>query len=265
MTPEQAELVDKARALLESEARIEAAWLAGSLGQGGGDSWSDVDLLALCGEGQRGDVSAALADATRRQFEPLLLNVLFGGAVLNVVLPEWQRLDISVAEPAELARYEAARLSELINRTGVQPSGHFPEIYEPSAQSLLPVVEEFLRVLGLAPVVLGRGDYVVLISGVDNLRRLTTDLMLEENRIGPWDRGGALKRRSLLTEEQYTQLESLPPLSADPVSAKANNEALAAIFLPRAKRLCADVGVTWPERLEEATRIHLANTLGYAI
>ena len=112
MTPEQAELVDKARALLESEARIEAAWLAGSLGQGGGDSWSDVDLLALCGEGQRGEVSAALADATRRQFEPLLLNVLFGGAVLNVVLPEWQRLDISVAEPAELARYEAARLSE---------------------------------------------------------------------------------------------------------------------------------------------------------
>ena len=265
MTPEQTELLERARALLENEPRIEAAWLAGSLAHGAGDAWSDVDLLALCAEGARGEVSAALASAIREKFEPLLLNVLFGGAVLNVVGPSWQRFDISVAEPAELNRYEAARLIELFNRTGAQPSGRFPESYRPSAQSLLPMVEEFLRVLGLAPVVLGRRDYVVMLSGIDRLRQLATDLMLEENRIGPWDRGGALKRRALLTEEQYRELESLPPLSPDPTSAKANNEALAAAFLPRARRLCAEASVAWPERLEAATRAHLAEAIGYAI
>jgi predicted nucleotidyltransferase len=265
MTPEQAALIDRARALLESEPRIEAAWLAGSLAHGGGDAWSDVDLLALCGQGARGEVSAALADAIRAAFDPLLLNVLFGGAVLNVVLPGWRRLDISVAEPAELGRYEAARLSELFNRSGAQPTGQFPAKYHPGAQSLLPLVEEFLRVLGLAPVVLGRGDHVVMLSGIDNLRRLATDLMLEENGIGPWDRGGALKRRALLTAEQYAELESLPPLSAEPASLKAGHEALAAIFLPRAKRLCAEAGVEWPQRLENETRAHLAQAIGYAI
>lgn len=265
MIPQQAELIERAQALLEAEPRVEAAWLAGSLGHGGGDAWSDVDLLALCSEGSRGEVSQALAGAIREAFDPLLLNVLFGGAVLNVVLPGWRRLDISVAEPAELNRYEAARLTELFNRTGAQPSGHFPASYRPSAQSLLPIVEEFLRVLGLAPVVLGRGDHVVMISGIDNLRRLATDLMLEENRIGPWDRGGALKRRALLTEAQYAELAALPPLSAEPAALKANNEALAALFLPRAKRLCAEVGLTWPSAFEEATRVHLADAIGYAI
>ncbi len=265
MTSEQAELVEQAEALLEAEPRIDAAWLAGSLAHDGGDALSDVDLLVLCPEGMRAQVSPALASAVRETFDPLLLNMLFGGAVLNVVAAGWRRLDISVAEPAELNRYEAARLTELFNRTGVRPTGRFPETYEPSAQSLLPLVEEFLRVLGLAPVVLGRGDYVVLVSGIDNLRRLATDLMLEENRIGPWDRGGALKRRALLTEEQYAELAALPPLSADPASLKANNEALAAIFLPRAKRLCAAAGVAWPERFEQATRAHLANAIGYVI
>jgi predicted nucleotidyltransferase len=265
MTPEQAELVERARTLLESGPRIEAAWLAGSLAHGGGDAWSDVDLLALCAEGSRGEVSQVLAAAIRDAFEPLLLNILFGGAVLNVVAPGWQRFDISLAEPAELNRYEEARLTELFNRTGAQPTGRFPAIYAPSAQSLLPLAEEFLRVLGLAPVVLGRRDYVVMLSGIDNLRRLTTDLMLEENRIGPWGRGGALKRRALLTAEQYRELESLPPLRAEPASLKANNEALAALFLPRAKRLCAEAEVEWPQRLEDATRAHLAETVGYSI
>lgn len=190
---------------------------------------------------------------------------MFGGAVLNIVAPGWRRLDVSLVEPAELHRYESGRLGELFNRTGEQPSGHFPDTYQPTAQSLLPIVEEFLRVLGLAPVVLGRGDLVVMISGSDNLRRLATDLMLEENRVGPWDRGGHLKRRALLTEEQYAELATLPPLAAELASLRANNEALAAVFLPRAKRLCSEWGVEWPTRFEQATRTHLAETVGYAI
>lgn len=70
MTPDQAELVERARALLEAEPRIEAAWLAGSLGLGGGDAVSDVDLLALCAEGTRGEMAQVLGGTIRQEFDP---------------------------------------------------------------------------------------------------------------------------------------------------------------------------------------------------
>jgi predicted nucleotidyltransferase len=265
LTPQQTALLRQVLPLLEREQQIEAAWLAGSLGRGSGDEVSDVDLLALCSPGTRGKVSQALASALEEEMEPLLLNVLFGGAVINVVAEEWQRFDVSLVEANDLARYDPTRLTELFNRTDAKPSGRTPDTYEPGAQSLLAIVQEFLRVIGLASVGITRGDMVLMISGVEHLRRLTTDLMLEESRVGPWDRGGALSRKALLTPSQYGELEGLPPLSAEPSSIKANNEAFAGIFLPRAKRLCAEVGVQWPARLESATRAHLAQTIDFKI
>jgi len=44
----------------------------------------------------------------------------------------------------------------------------------------------------------------------------------------------------------------------------AANLALAAIFLPRARRLAAQTGMTWPTAFEAATRRHLKERLGVA-
>ena len=47
--------------LLEVEPSVEAAWLAGSLGRGQGDRFSDVDVLALASDARAAEASASLA------------------------------------------------------------------------------------------------------------------------------------------------------------------------------------------------------------
>ena len=257
MTPVQQDLVDRAKAQLLFDERIQALWLAGSLGRGKGDEWSDVDLLACCAEGTRAAVSAVLVGSIGEIAPPLLVNPLFGGAVINVVAEGWRRFDITLIEPDGLARHDPARLTELFNRAGVQLTGRTPKSYQATPESVLPIINEFLRVLGLAPVALGRGEYVLAMQGAQLLRELTINLMLEENGVSQLDRGGALKRFPFLTEEQRQELLGPPPLSPGRDSVIANHVYLARKFLPRAKRLADEVGAEWPAKFEQGTLAHL--------
>jgi hypothetical protein len=263
MTAEQQALADAIRAALEGDERIEAAWLSGSLGKGAGDAFSDVDVLALAAEGQLEAASAFWARNMVRIAEPVLVNVLFGGRVLNVVTADWARFDIALVLAGELHRYDPAGLKPLFNRTGVAPPAR-PERdpYRPSPQALEALIKEFLRVLGLLAVVDSRRDYLNAFFGVGLQRRAVVDLMLEENAIAPSERGGALHLNSLLSPAQLAELEALPPLDSSRESVIATNLALAQLFLPRARRLAAEADAEWPQALEDATRRRLKSTVG---
>jgi len=71
----------------------------------------------------------------------------------------------------------------------------------------------FLRVLGLSAVVHGRKDLHVGHDGADLLRRSLIDLLLMEppRRLRP----GAKKLLPVLTDEQRSLLEALPPVADD--------------------------------------------------
>ncbi len=264
MTPAQQHLVDRAAGHLEQDDRIEALWLTGSLGQGKGDAYSDVDLLACCAEGTSEAVSQDIVASFASIAPPLLLMELFGGKVITTVCEGWGRLDINFTEAEGLARHDPARLTELFNRTGIQPQGATPATYEPSADVVLRLAKEFIRVLGLTPVGVGRGEWQLLMTGTELLRTMTLDLMLEENAVAPWDRGGALKRRPFLTPQQLAELDSLPPLSPERDSVLANQAALARIFLPRARRLAKATGAEWSQAFEQAMLEHLGARSGAA-
>jgi len=90
---------------------------------------------------------------------------------------------------------------------------------------------------------------------------MTFDLMLEENGVPPWQRGGALHRNPLLNAEQREQLQSLPPLVAERASVIEGHRAFAGMFLPRARRLAAEIGMVWPSDFEAATRRYLETNL----
>jgi predicted nucleotidyltransferase len=260
-TAEQQRLVEEIERLLKAEPRVEAAWLAGSLGAGAGDAFSDVDVLALAVDGAMDEVSAAVAAKLPTIARPALVNSLFGGRVLNVVTDAWERFDISLVQAEDLARYDAAALTPLFNRGDRTPPTQPDRPYRTAPDQLLKIVNEFLRVLGLLPVVVGREEYALALSGVDHLRRMTFDLMLEENGIAPWKRGGALHRNPLLTADQKAQLEALPPQTARRDSVIEAHLAFAALFLPRARRLAFEIGMAWPEDFESATRRHLKSKL----
>jgi hypothetical protein len=121
---------------------------------------------------------------------------------------------------------------------------------------------EFLRVLGLSPVAFGRREHLVSLGGVELLRRMAIDLLLDLNGVSPETRGGALRRNPFLTGEQLAALEAVPPVAATHDSLLAANRAIAAIFLPAARQLAAEVGAEWPVALEAATRRRLEAVFG---
>jgi predicted nucleotidyltransferase len=265
ITVEQHQLIDQVARLLEREANVEAVWLAGSLGAGRGDEFSDVDLVALAKDGLVGEVSARLATIIAGAVQPVLLNSLFGGRVLNVITPDWRRFDLSIIQREELARFDAREVKAVFNKGESEPRTLPQPGYRASPETVLKIVDEFLRVLGLAHVAVGRREWEVALSGIELLRRLTFDLMLEENAVHPAKRGGALYRNPLLTDEQRAEFASLPAAGPGRASIIQGNEAIARIFLPRAKRLAADIGMTWPAAFEEATRRKLLQSLSMRI
>jgi predicted nucleotidyltransferase len=264
-TPEQQALVGAIAEALADDPEIEAAWLGGSLGRGAGDAFSDVDVVALVAAAPAAEVGLRYSRDVASIAEPALVNVLYGGRVVNVVTTDWGRFDISFIEPLELTRFNAAQLTALFNRGNRNPPRDAPAPYQTDAPTVLRLVNEFLRVLGLLVGCIGREEYLLGLAGADILRRLTIDLMLEENGVSPIERGGALRRNPLLTPDQRRELATLAPVAANRAGIIAANAELAAIFLPRARRLADKVGTEWPAVFEEATKRHLRDHLGLVI
>jgi len=251
LTAVQSALLAAIEQTLWNDPRIDGLWLSGSLGQGGGDDYSDVDVIARVGDPPASRIGREYAERADEIVPVVLVNLLFGDRVLNVVTRTWERFDILFLEPPELQMHDSARLTQIFNRG--------------SPETILKIVNEFLRVLGLFPVAVGRGEWLLAQAGMELLRRLTIDLMLEENRLPTADRGGALHLNTLLTTEQRQALEGLPAVSADRDSAFAGNRAVAALFLPRARRLTAEVGAAWPDAFEAATRDQLKLRIGFSL
>ncbi len=264
-TPDQQRLIGEIAARLDADPNIEALWLAGSLGAGRGDAFSDVDLLVLAADAAAGEVSASLARDVAAAFSAVLVNSLYGGRVLNVVTADWARFDLTIVQREDLQRYDANVLRPIFNKGDSNPPVQPETSYRTPPDQLLKLVREFFRVLGLLPVAIGREEYELAMSGIDLLRRMTFDLMLEENSIPPAKRGGALHRNPMLTAEQREALGALPALVAERSSIIEANAAFARIFLPRARRLAAEIGMDWPTAFEDATRRHLLRSLGLGL
>ena len=262
---EQRAIIDAAHRTLWRDPEIEALWLAGSLGDGRGDAFSDVDLLVLAVDGKVGEVAARYTRDVATIAEPVLVNQLYGGRILNVVTMQWQRFDLTFVEGGDLGRFDAAHLTGLFNKGTRSPAPLPTQPYRTQPDRLLKLVNEFLRVLGLSVVALGREEYLVGLRGVELLRQMTIELMLEENGVGPAQRGGALHLNGLLTSLQREALEALTPISASRERIMAASRQLAGIFLPRARPLAAQVAMDWPEAFEAATRRHLRERLNFSL
>jgi hypothetical protein len=106
MTEDQQALLDAIVRALEADTAVDAAWLAGSLGVGGGDAYSDVDVLVLTE--RAGDTVARYAADLSAIAPTVLIGVVYG-RVVHAVTPDWRRFDLSFVQPSELGRYDARR------------------------------------------------------------------------------------------------------------------------------------------------------------
>jgi hypothetical protein len=263
MTPGQRALLDRCTAVLEADPRIIGAWLMGSLGRGTGDRYSDVDVWAVV---EAGDVEP-FADgwpglSERIQPAVLTLRIGRGGSVtISQVGQDFSRLDLTVTSPGAVPDRARDAVSTLFDRGGLEGRlGPPARPHPPAPERVASSAREFLRVLGLLPVVIGRDELVVAASGAGLLRTMLIDLVRDEAALP--HPPGALRLREIISPERERMLASLPPLEATRESAIALHLACARQFLPIARRLAAATGATWPSALERAVAGHLRRELG---
>ncbi len=261
-TPAQRALAERLRQVLDEDERVETAWLSGSYGRGEGDIWSDIDIVAVVDEDDRPHCLAEYAGKRNPVGETVLLSSLYG-RIVTAVWPDLERYDIHFVTLQEFRAFHTSDLRPLgIETLDAAPDpGRAWKPYQPSADALVAAATEFLRILGLFPVCLGREEWLVVQEGMYFQRKALIEMMVEANGVGRADRGGAKKLNPYLTPEQRAAVESIPLGDPNPTSLIAANLAIARLFLPLAKATIAKAGGVWPQALETATRERLQRTL----
>lgn len=247
---------------LSAEPAVEALFLAGSHGQSKADRFSDIDLVAIADEPHHARIAETFRSALGSEHKIVFWNEnRRGGTLLNAITESWLRCDLYVVERARFGRRSRANVKPLFDRSAIYDD--LPEQLPPARpdpKRVNALIHEFIRVLGLMTVGMGRREYVTLVKGVGLLRDMLTDLMLEECPVT--DRGGILHLSRLLDADQIAVLENLPYPGPEPEALIEANVALAEAFFPIARRLAGDLELEWPAEFEAATRRHLFVELG---
>lgn len=258
---DQRQLVGEVTRALHGDADLRALFLAGSLGRGDGDRFSDVDLVAVVER----EVQESFGARWRAVFEAITPVVFWYsprgiGTLHSAVTRDWLRCDLYIVAPDGLGGRAKSTLAPLIDPDDLHAA--LPDDLPPGAPKPARVqglIEEFIRVLGLLPVAIGRGEHVVATRGAGLLRDKLIDLMLEDAALPGGH--GALHLSRLLPPEDMACLAALPPARPDRPDVEAHL-AVARAFVPRARRMARDLGLLWPEAFAGAMELHLEAELG---
>lgn len=241
---------------------IRAMFLSGSHGNGRADAYSDIDFLLISAEGATDEVASLWRDAIERTGEIVLWWDRTARPVLiNAITADWTRTDVIILKPEQMGAQVQAGLKPVFDHDGIHAglAKNAPP-RRPDPVRLRYQFEEFIRVLGLLHLGMGRQEYINGVAGIFHLRNKLVELLIEETAAP--DRGGVLHLNRLLTREQKALMTALPPPVAERDALIATYLAYARAYLPRARRLAVRWGVEWPERFEAATWAKLGETLG---
>lgn len=260
---DQAALIDRIAEALEPLPGLGSAFLGGSHGRDEADAYSDVDIYVVVADAD--DIPDLLPrlEQSVDQVSPILFKkVLPNARTINCITTDWLRFDLTVVSGIELAFVAGGAAKPLFDRLGLAEALSVTPVTAPAptADAILDVVNEFIRVLGLSMVVKGRGDLVVAQTGTNLLRDMLIRVMAMEN--APQPRRGVLALRRDLTPDQVAVLLELPPLDATWPSIFARTKAIAAQFFPRARTLAEELDAPWPETFEQVTRKLLRDRIG---
>lgn len=259
---------ERAADRLRADERVRALWLTGSLAAGTGDAQSDVDLRAAV----RAEDFATISQWWRALIGAVAPTVWArrwpsapDEAVLSAITLVYERFDLVVqsAEDSRPRLLEATRL--LFDKDGLSERLPLRDAPPPEPLASLPfVVEEFIRLVGMLPMVVERDDVPMGMEGQMGLHSLLISLLLMECGI---DRATSGKRHVVahLDDEQRAVLAQVPTLAPTMDSIIQGRLAYARLFLPRAQRLMQAHRLSYPAAFEAATRRYLLETLGVAL
>lgn len=266
----QRAFIEHATEALKSDSRLDALFLGGSFGRDSADDYSDLDFVGVAAAADHVETATAWRKAVAG-FAPVVYwsQRSGGGLLLNAITEDWLRIDLWLVDTSSFLEnllstaphYARSTLKPLIDRDGIASKlpASLPAT-SPNPGTVDYLISEFIRVLGLIAVGMGRGEDVLGVTGAGLLRDLLTRLMVEETH-SP-ERGGMLHLSRTVTPEQMAVLRALPYPGPHREEILAAHWATAAAFFPRARALANHLGITWPTAFEAATQRHLQRAFG---
>lgn len=249
----QSHYIDQLTSLAQSDPRVRALWLAGSFGKGIADQFSDVDAHVLLAEDAveafRQDVQSWL-----EQIRPLVLfRLMFDGQMVNALTVDGLRLDLWMHAGA------SADVSHRTTRVLWQQEDVLRWVPAPSPQltrdevvrQLEWLIPEFWRCIAMVPVVWGRQERIVGVTGAMVEIQVLTDVFIAGS--GMRNDRGAKARNDFLPPELRQAVESalyLPELSDD--SLVQLHLRLAKLMQEHGPVLCARWQIPYPQGIEDA-------------
>lgn len=249
---------------LSDQPAVRALWLNGSLAWDQADRFSDIDLVVLIADAPLAGAVANIETLLAAEFELVLVRNRGDEHhwLLNFVTDDWKRFDLNIYSNDAIRRSGLSGLRILFDKDGLDlPVGHGePAKTEVTAEQVDFVVSEFIRVLGLLPVVVHRNDLVGAVSGSGLLREHLITLLQYEvtGRI----RAGALNQANSLLPAARSAILALPALRAEEASILDFNRSCWEIFRQFGPRISQRYGIAWPINLVTAVRSRLARDLG---
>lgn len=254
--------IETIAAALRDTPGIRALFLSGSYANGLADAYSDIDFVLVTDDGATDAVAGHWRDAVAQTGEIVLWwDRTTVPVLINAITADWTRTDVIILRPDQLGRHTQRSLTPVFDHDNLYDGlATAPAATVPNQKKSLYQFQEFIRILGLLHLAVGRAEYINGVLGVYHLRNLLVELMIEET--GAPNRGGALHLNRLITDEQKAVLLALPaPVPAHDAMIDAHL-AYAKAYLPRARKRARQIGVDWPERFEAVTWDRLDQTLG---
>lgn len=255
-------LIETLTQALSSDPRVLAVYLSGSNGRGTADEYSDVDLAVCAAPDDLPSLCEDMIDLIEGVAETVHSQQVADRPVFTFIARPWLRFDVEISDAATLAARPDGSLAALYDPASLlfhTPPAETDPDPVPDPQAVAALTREFLRVLGLLPVVLGRGEYVRGVAGFGLLHAMLSQAI----RLGAEtaDPGGQLRLRPLTDTDVYRELESLPPVSATAESLTTAHLACARLFVPLAHELHDRSGAAWPHAMAEALESHLSDNV----
>ncbi|QPH55004.1 nucleotidyltransferase domain-containing protein [Pontivivens ytuae] len=254
-------VIDVVAEALRDAPGIRGLFLSGSYGTGMADAYSDIDFILVAEDGPTDAVAALWREAIERTGKIILWwDRTTRPALINAITADWTRTDVVILKPGQMGGQSRDAVTPLFDHDGIHGSlAERSGDPRSSPARLRYQIEEFIRILGLLHLAMGRKEYINGVLGVFHLRNHLVELLIEETAAP--HRGGVLHLNRLLTEQQKALVMSLPVPAPERAAIIAAHLDFARAYLPRARRLAAERGVEWPERFEAITWAMLAETL----
>ena len=168
----QDEFIKAISVTLDGHPGVRGLFLVGSYGKGTADAFSDIDLLAIIEETQKAEFPV-----TWQTILEGITPVVFwnqrqaGGILINAITTDWIRCDLFIPAENGLNNQSKDTVRPLIDRDDFYETLPPQLTYSgPNIGRVKYLINEFIRVLGLTSVVLGRGEYFTAVAGAGMLR-----------------------------------------------------------------------------------------------